>query len=86
MVLGEVIRLKGRKPAGLKLHLQSKRHISALIIYLFEEASGTEAEGDYKKAFHHHRNPRLKLHSRCVSKHAPCSKSELTSKSLSYPE
>lgn len=66
MVLEEIIRLKGRKSVGLKLHLQSKCNAFALIKYLLEEASGTEAEGDCKKAFHHHRNPKLKLHSRCV--------------------
>lgn len=60
MVLGEAI--------GLKLHLHSKHHASALIMYLFEEASGTEAEGDYKKEFHHQRNPKLKLCNRYVIK------------------
>ena len=50
MVLQETIGLKGRKPAGSKLHLQSKHHASALTVCLFEEVLETEAEGDYKGA------------------------------------
>lgn len=46
MGLGEVIGLKGWKGLGLKLHLYSKHHASALILCLLEEALGTEAEGE----------------------------------------
>lgn len=68
MVLGEAITLKRRKPLGLKLHLQSKHHASGLIICLFEEALGTEADGDYERVFQHHRNPKLMLCNRCAIK------------------
>ena len=73
MGLGEAIGLKGRKAHGLKLHLYSELPASALMTCLLGEDLGTEAERDYERVFHHHRNTKLMLYNMCVIKTCPLS-------------